>query len=227
MTTAPARPLLHAYLGDGDPMEIVDSPFGRMEREKAKAMATGEFSGLVELSKKIRNDAATITAKQDAREAELNARQDAIAARELQHAVNVTNFVDFVGKASVLLDRVQRMRADAERKPEPLATPPGATPPGSDDAPAHIPSGELHDVQAKNPEQHGLPAATADEFPAGGDLYLNTPIPLPATTSPTTDPVTRDQDEEPVGGVEFTNPELPKPPQEFRSPIAAGLDSEE
>jgi hypothetical protein len=75
MVTAPQRPLVHPYLGDGDPMEIVDSPFGRMEREKAKAMATGEFSGLVELSKQIRNDAATITAKHDAREAELNARR--------------------------------------------------------------------------------------------------------------------------------------------------------
>ena len=63
MTTAPARPLMHAYLGEADPMEIVDdSPFGRMEREKAKAIATGEFSGLVEFSKKIRNDAASITA---------------------------------------------------------------------------------------------------------------------------------------------------------------------
>ena len=63
MSTAPERPLLHAYLGEGDPMEIVDSPFGRMEREKAKAMATGEFSALVELNKKNPNDSAAITAR--------------------------------------------------------------------------------------------------------------------------------------------------------------------
>ena len=76
MTVAPARPLMHGYLGEGDPMEIVDSPFGRMEREKAKAMATGEFSGLVELSKKIRNNSAAIAARHDEREASLNSRED-------------------------------------------------------------------------------------------------------------------------------------------------------
>ena len=124
MTTAPKYPLMHAYLGEGDPMEIVDSPFGRMEREKAKAIATG--SGLVELSKKIRNDAVSIAARQDARQAELDARADAINARELQHAVSVTNFVDFVGKASVLFDKLQRLRADQAE--EPLATPPGTDP---------------------------------------------------------------------------------------------------
>ena len=123
MSTAPARPLMHAYLDEGDPMEIVDSPFGRMEREKAKAIATGEFSGLVELSKKIRNDLAAIAARHDAREAELNSREDSIAARERQHAVNVTQFVDFVGKASVLFDRLHKLRADQAE--EPLAAPPG------------------------------------------------------------------------------------------------------
>jgi hypothetical protein len=181
MTTAPARLLVHAYLGDGDPMEIVDSPFGKMEREKAKAMASGEFSGLVELSKKIRNDAAGIAAKQDAREAELNARQDAISARERQHAVSVARFTDFVGKAAVLFDRIEKARADQEREQEdPIALPPGTPPDNQNKLPepslaleddsipgkapgessleddTHIPSGELHVIAAKDPEQEGL-----------------------------------------------------------------------
>ena len=125
MSTAPARPSMHAYLDEGDPMEMVHSPFGRMEREKAKAMATGEFSGLVELSRKIRNNSAAITARQDARDTELNSREDSIAARERVHAVNVTKFVDFVGKASVLFDRLHKLRADQAE--EPLTPPPGAS----------------------------------------------------------------------------------------------------
>ena len=46
-----------------------------------------------------------------------------IAARERVHAVNVTRFVDFVGKASASLDRLHKLRADQAE--EPLALPPG------------------------------------------------------------------------------------------------------
>ena len=62
-------------------------------------------------------------ADNDSREAELNARDDAISARERLHAVNVTKFVDFVGKASVLFDRLHKLRADQAE--EALAAPPG------------------------------------------------------------------------------------------------------
>jgi hypothetical protein len=96
MTTAPARPLLHGYSGE-DPWALVDSAYGKIERWRAQALETGELSALTALTEQVRNDAAGIAARQDAREAELNARADAISARELQHAVSVTNFVDFVG----------------------------------------------------------------------------------------------------------------------------------
>ena len=53
MTTAPKYPLLHSYLDDGDPMEIVDNPFGApMEREKAKAIATVSSALLLSLARK-------------------------------------------------------------------------------------------------------------------------------------------------------------------------------
>ena len=106
MTTAPARPLLHAYEGE-NPYELIPSPWGEMERWRADALATGELSALTALTEQVRNDAAGIHARLDARERELQARSDAISARELQHAVSVTNFVDFVGKASVLFDRLR------------------------------------------------------------------------------------------------------------------------
>jgi hypothetical protein len=122
MTTAPARPLVHAYDG-ADPYEIIDTRKGKMERWRAIAQETGELSALVELNKQIRSDSAGIAARLDAREAELNARADAISSRELQHAVKVTQFVDFVGKASVLSDRLHKLRADQAE--EPLSLPPG------------------------------------------------------------------------------------------------------
>jgi hypothetical protein len=129
MSTAPARPLLHAYSGE-DPYELIESKWGKIERWRAVAQETGELSALIELNKQIRNDSASIAARLDAREAELNARADAISARELQHAVSVTNFVDFVGKASVLFDKLQRLRADQAE--EPLSLPPGHEEPKSE-----------------------------------------------------------------------------------------------
>jgi hypothetical protein len=120
MTVAPPRPLLHAYSGE-HPMEIVDYHGRKLERWRALAEETGRLSALVELSKQVRNDSVAIVARQDAREASLISREDALAERERMHAVNVTNFVDFVGKASVLFDRLHRMRADQQE--EPLASP--------------------------------------------------------------------------------------------------------
>ena len=169
-----------------------------MEREKAKAIATGEFSGLVELSKKIRNDSASIAARQDAREAELNARADAINARELQHAVNVTQFVDFVGKASVLFDRLHKLRADQAE--EPLAAPPGIP---SDPSKEPEPSLELEGANAAGDPLEEL---TKESDPHGEFPRLTKPIAM-------------DQSE-------FPDPELPTPPEQQQQ-IAAGLDDED
>ena len=157
MTTAPARPLMHAYLGDGDPMEIIDSPFGRMEREKAKAMATGEFSGLVELSKKIRNDAATISAHLDARQHELDARADALSARELQLAVRAAQVSELAGQVGKAIDRFEHMRADAERDKE-LASPPGADQIPGEQSKEPEQSLELEDAEGDLPDPSEQPS---------------------------------------------------------------------
>jgi hypothetical protein len=158
MTVAPQHPPVHAYLGEGDPLEVVDSPFGRMEREKAKAMATGEFSGLVELSKKIRNDSAAIIARQDAREAELHARADALSARELQLAVRAAQVSDMAGRVGKAIDRLEQMRADAQE--EPLATPPGADQiPGEENKPPE-PALELEDAEGDLPSPGDLPVTS-------------------------------------------------------------------
>jgi hypothetical protein len=206
MTTAPKYPLEHAHLGDENPFDIVPTRWGSIERWRATALETGQLGAMTVLNKQIRDDAITRLDAIEAREAQLNARDDAISARERAHAVDVTNFTDFVGRAATLLDRVQKMRADAEAQAEPLAQPPGSPVPGSDDTPAHTPSGELHAIAPKDPEQ-GHPAAAADHIPAGGALHLKTPIPIPSA-----------KDE-----AEFPDPELPHPPVTAHTP---GLDEE-
>jgi hypothetical protein len=154
MVTAPARPLVHSYDPGKNPMELIDTPSGKMERWRADALLVGETSALTELIKAIHNDSVSVHARYDAREAELNSRQDALDERERQIGVMAAQVVDMAGKASVLFDRIQKARADAER--EPLAHPPATEAAPGDDT--HIPSGELHAIAAKDPEQEGLAA---------------------------------------------------------------------
>ena len=169
MTSAPSHPRTHSYEG-ADPYEIIESKWGKVERWRADALATGELSALTALTEQVRSDAAGSAARLDAREASLNARADAINARELQHAVNVTQFVDFVGKASVLFDKLNKLRADAAE--EPLATPPGTA---SDPSKLPEPSQELEGdaIPGTSPgepsEDPDDPATAEDqtEFPTG------------------------------------------------------------
>jgi hypothetical protein len=188
---------MHAYSSE-DPMEIIDYHGRKLERWRALAEETGRLSALVELSKQVRNDSATIVDRQNARD-ELNARQDSIAARERQHAVNVTQFVDFVGKASVLFDRLHKLRADQAE--EPLAAPPGAS-----KEPEPALSKEDAEVSGTSPGEPTETDPKEDQDPHGEFLKLKVPV-------------TTDQ-------TEFPDPELPHPP-EVQQPIAAGLDHDD
>ena len=185
MTQAPQLPHARSYLGNGDPLELVDSPFGRMEREKAKAMATGEFSALVELGKKIRNDSAAIVARQNARDDELNARADNLTARELKVAADTAMITDLMGRVGKAIDWIEaqkKARADAEREPllppgdeskepepaleleddtkEPSNTAP--EPPASPIAPPSLDLSLMDELQPRMPVAAGLDKADGD-----------------------------------------------------------------
>jgi hypothetical protein len=166
MTTAPQHPPVHGYSGE-DPYELIPSPYGVMERWRAAAMSTGEVSGLSALSDWVKNDTVAKLDGIEERERAVSAREDAISARERVHAVNVANFVDFVGKASALFDRLDKLHADQEREAEdPLTLPPGAPsevskePELAPEDDTHIPGGELHDIPAK-----ALETSDQTEFP--------------------------------------------------------------
>ena len=89
-----------------------------MERWRAVAQETGELSALVELSKQVRNDLVAIVARHDAREAELNARADAISARERKVAVDAAVVSELMGRVGKAIDRLEQKKADQERQPE-------------------------------------------------------------------------------------------------------------
>lgn len=208
MSTAPERPLMRPYSG-ADPYEMIDTRMGKMERWRAVAQETGELSALVELNKQIRSNSVGIAARLDARERDLNARADAINARELQHAVKVTQFVDFVGKAATLFDRLQKARADQAE--EPLAAPPGADPSDQNKPPEPVLELEDDAIAGTSPDLAVPPEEQERHFAEG--LRLRTPI-------------THDQDEPPAAGVEFPTDPLPHPAAQ-QQPISAGLDAEE
>lgn len=173
MTTAPVYPPVHVYEGE-NPYEIVNSKFGRMERWRALAMATGEASALTELSKQVRNDAATIVARQDARDAALNARQDSLDQRERQIGVMAAQVSEMAGRMSVEWDKLQKAKADAAE--EPLATPPGDP---SDQSKEPEPALELEDAEGDPPDPDDPVTTEQAEF-ASGEL----PAP-PIVQSPT------------------------------------------
>lgn len=211
MTTAPKYALEHAHSGE-NPFDIVDSAWGSIERWRAQAMETGHLGAMSVLSKQLRTNSAAVIDSITEREEALTAREEACDAREKAHAVSVTNFVDFVGKASVLFDRLHKIKTDAEEGPLPL--PPGhkseepdPSLPDTDELPGQEPGEDAALPGDPSPPAGSEPSLTPreQERAFGESLRLKYPV-------------TRDQ-------TEFPDPELPEPPV-VQQPIAAGLDKE-
>ena len=174
MTVAPQHPPVHAYDG-ADPYEIIESKWGKVERWRALAMATGEAGALTSLSKQVRADFASIVARQDARDAQLNSRQDALDERERQIGVMAAQVSEMAGRLSVEWDKLLKARADQQE--EPLPTPPGdPSDPGDDPNKPPEPSLELEDTNGDLPD----PGDPAGEFPR-----LTKPVALDQTEFPT------------------------------------------
>jgi hypothetical protein len=160
MTVAPSRPYEHSYDPGKDPFELVDTHAGhRMERWRADALLLGETSGLVHVRQQVRNDAVAVFDAIEERERAVTEREAACDARERALAVTATRLRDQVGRATAHWDKIEQACADQERELEaPLPAPPGELPEPSlaleDDT--HIPSGELHDLPAKeDPDVEG------------------------------------------------------------------------
>jgi hypothetical protein len=203
MTSAPKYPHVHSYDPGKNPMEIVDTSAGRMERWRADALLVGETSAATQ----ARHDAVAAINDLEQQKRDLAAGQAALAINratfDAEKAAFADKAVSLAGRLSVEWDRMQKLRADQERaQEEPLAFPPGdpsKLPQPSleleDDATPgpHAPGGELHVVAAKeDPDIEGDNIAGTPSITDGDFLRLK-------------HSVASDQ-------AEFPDPQLPRPP---------------
>ena len=200
MTTAPSHPLQHAYLGDRDPMEMVDTRIGPMQRWRSDALLLGEVSGLSALRDTIKNDAVRTLDEIETRERNVAERETRCDARDRAFKDAVAKFMD---RAAPFVDRVEQARADQEREQEPVAKPPGA----ASDSELEP---ELHSIRGKeNPEPTELETDAAS---------LGDPSSPRQIEQDVRGEFLRRKDQ-----AEFPDPELARPPV-VQQPIAAGLD---
>jgi hypothetical protein len=145
---------------NGNPFEIIDTPWGKIEAWRASTMATGTMGALAQVAAIVRNDAAELQQKT----VELDAKKHAV----LNTVNRLLKFMSRVDALTARMDALEaKHRADEEQQlqfeEEPLTLPPDlaeyqtSAPPakieddtsrqGSDET--HQPSGELHAVAAK------------------------------------------------------------------------------
>jgi hypothetical protein len=104
MTTPEA--LRIKYSDPVDPWEMLDTPWGRMPAWKAATYATGTTEAAMRALEQVRNDSATIVARQDARDVALNARQDALDQREREIGVMAAKVSEMAGRMAVEWDKL-------------------------------------------------------------------------------------------------------------------------
>jgi hypothetical protein len=175
MTVAPSHPPVHSYGPGKNPMELVDTPSGKMERWRADALLLGETSAAIQ----ARHDAVTTLDDIEQQKRELAAGQAALAIERATFDAEKRIFADqaaaLAGRLSVEWDRIEKLRADQVE--EPLASPP-ADP--SD--PSKLPEPPLALEDTEQPA-HGDPpgdpsedSTKEDQDPHGEFLKLKAPI---------------------------------------------------
>jgi hypothetical protein len=136
---------------NGSPFDIIDSPWGHIERWRASTLATGTMGALAQVAAIVRNDAA-----------ELEEQITKLDAGRHQVLRTVNKLINFMSRVDALTSRVEALEAQrkadeaTQRKldEEQIELPPDFDRPQDpppkeigDDAPA--PGGELHTVAAK------------------------------------------------------------------------------
>jgi hypothetical protein len=135
---------------NGNPFELVDSPWGRVERWRADALAIGAMGALAQVHQIVRNDQAELEQKT----VELDAKKHAVLS-------TINRLVKFMSRVDALTTRMEALeakhRADEEQQrefEEPIELPPDLDrlqdlPPSKIGDETHHPSGDLHSVAAK------------------------------------------------------------------------------
>ena len=155
---------------NGNPFEIVDTPWGKMEAWRASTMATGTMGALAQVAAIVRTDAA-----------ELEKKTVAFDAKKSAVLKTVNRLLSFMSRVDALTTRVEALEAKrkadevAQRKldEEEIELPPDIaeyqtrTPPSKVGDDTHQPGGELHSIAAKEEEQLPEPPLET-ESNAGG-----------------------------------------------------------
>src|SRR6516225_11169506 len=143
-----------------DPFEVIDTPWGRIERWRASTLATGTMGALAQVAAIVRNDAAALEEKTAA----LDAKKSAVLS-------TVNRLLRFMSRVDALTSRVEALEAKrkadeaVQRKldEEPIELPPDISekqtlaPPAEIGDDTHQPGGELHAVAAKEEPPSELP----------------------------------------------------------------------
>jgi hypothetical protein len=147
MTMAPSHPPVHSYDPGKDPMELVTTTNGPMERWRADALLLGETSAAIQ----ARHDAVTSLDELAEQKRELAASQATLAIERATFDAEKRAFADqaatLAGRLSVEWDRIEKMRADKE---------PIASPPGDPSDPSKLPEPSL-ELEDQVPPEHGDP----------------------------------------------------------------------
>jgi hypothetical protein len=109
---------------NGNPFELVDSPWGRVERWRASTLATGTMGALAQVHQIVRNDQAELEQKT----VELDAKKHAVLS-------TINRLVKFISRVDALTARMEALeakhRADEEQQrqfeEEPIDLPPDLT----------------------------------------------------------------------------------------------------
>jgi hypothetical protein len=240
MSTNPHLPTLEEIM-DGSPFDIIDSPWGHIERWRASTIATGTMGALTQVATIVKNDAAELEKKTAA----LDAKKSAVLS-------TVNKLLKFMSRVDELTTRVEELeakrRADEEQQrefeEEPLELPPDLDrlqdlPPskiGDDTSSTHQPSGELHSIAAKTEEEEEpseLPEppleteANTRESDAGGVplSYGNVPLSY-VRGGPKDAAASRDQAGDLPAGLVEEPVEVPEPRGKvYPQPTAISLNS--
>jgi len=181
MTHHPHLPTLEQVM-NGSPFDIVDSPWGHIERWRASTLSTGTMGALAQVYDVVRSDGANLAARAD---------EDAARTALVQHLCD--KIIEFEERFDALEARVNdtedKRRADQEQQrefeEEPLEQPPGQEPDdpaAQDNINTHEPSGDLHTLAVKS-EEPPEPLAEDEELPSELPQQAEFALPEPGMTT--------------------------------------------
>jgi BMFP domain-containing protein YqiC len=104
MTTDPRLPTLEEVM-NGNPFDIIDSPWGHIERWRASTLSTGTMGALAQVAAIVRDDAAELQEKTVA----LDAKKSAV----LRTANKLLKFMSSVDALTARMDALEaKLKAD-------------------------------------------------------------------------------------------------------------------